>query len=75
MHLLAFPGHRSGGIGADGNKVRSGDRVRYVIDGRTGTLDECLSDGDAFVTWGDGTFSGVCEVKWNHLIKIEAKDR
>lgn len=27
-------------------------------------LDECLQDGDAYVTWDDGTFGTV---KWNHL--------
>jgi hypothetical protein len=36
----------------------------YLIDGRTGTLDECLHDGDAFVTWDDGTFGTV---RWYHL--------
>lgn len=44
--------------------VRAGDRVIYLIDGRTGTLDECLHDGEALVTWGDGSFDTV---NWYHL--------
>ena len=48
--------------------MEAGDRVRYGIDGRTGIADEFLHDGDAFVTWDDGTFGTV---KWSHLEKVE----
>lgn len=69
MHPLAFPGNRSAGNVGGQNEVRSGARVRYVIDGRTGILDECLHDGDAYVTWDDGSFG---EVKWHHLRPVSA---
>jgi hypothetical protein len=63
MHPLAIKNSSGGNSGA-WNEVRAGDHVIYLIDGRKGTLDECLHDGDAFVTWDDGTF-GV--VKWHNL--------
>ena len=63
MHPFAFEG-KSGGNSGAWNEVHSGDHVIYLIDGRTGTLDECLHDGDAFVTWADGTFGTV---KWHNL--------
>jgi NOL1/NOP2/fmu family ribosome biogenesis protein len=46
--------------------MKEGDRVRY-IDGRIGVADEFLQDGDALVTWEDGS-SGT--VKWNNLRKV-----
>ena len=64
MHPLAFPERRSGGNSGTDREVHSGERVIYDIDGRHGMLDECLHDGDAFVTWDDGTFGTV---KWYHL--------
>lgn len=64
MHPLAFPGNKSAGNVGGPYEVRAGDKVRYDIDGHTGTLDECLNDGDAFVTWDDGSYDTV---KWNHL--------
>lgn len=64
MHPFAIPGNRSGGNSGSPRQVSSGDRIIYDLDGRCGTLDECLQDGDAFVTWDDGTFGTV---KWNHL--------
>lgn len=51
--------YRGGAMG-----MLAGDRVRYTIDGRTGVADEFTHDGDAFITWDDGTFGTV---KWNHL--------
>lgn len=63
MHPFAFEG-KSGGNSGAWNEVHAGDHVIYLIDGRTGTLDECLHDGDAFVTWDDGTFGTV---HWYHL--------
>lgn len=59
MHPLALTGHRNGAYG-----MKAGDRIVYSIDGRHGTADEFLSDGDTFVTWDDGTFGTV---KWKHL--------
>ena len=59
MHPLALTGHRNGARG-----MKAGDRVRYTLDGRAGTADEFLSDGDTLVSWDDGTFGAV---KWNHL--------
>ena len=63
MHPLAISGLNGGNSGA-WNEVHAGDHVIYLIDGRTGTLDECLQDGDAFVTWDDGTFGTV---RWYNL--------
>jgi hypothetical protein len=66
MHPLAFPGNKSGGNSGTDHEVTSGDRIIYTISGRRGVLDECLHDGDAFVTWDDGTFGTV---KWYHLVR------
>jgi hypothetical protein len=63
MHPLAIKSDSGGNSGA-WNEVHSGDRIIYLIDGRTGILDECLHDGEAFVTWDDGTFGTV---NWYHL--------
>lgn len=54
------------GVGNSGawNEVCSGDRVICLNSGNTGTLDECLQDGSAFVAWDNGTFG---ETKWCHL--------
>lgn len=59
MHPLAIAGNRSGAIG-----MVAGDRIRHLIDGRIGTADEFLHDGDTLVTWDDGTFGTV---KWRNL--------
>lgn len=61
MHPLAWPDNRSGAF-----DMRAGDRVVYVIDVRHGVADEFLRDGDAFVTFDDGSYETV---KWNHLVK------
>lgn len=44
--------------------MHAGDRIIYTIDGRHGRADEFLHDGDAFVTFDDGSYQTV---KWNHL--------
>lgn len=59
MHPSAFPNNRSGAW-----MMRAGDRVVYQIDGRHGIADEFLPDGDAFVSFDDGSYGTV---KWNHL--------
>ncbi len=63
MHPFAFKNESGGNSGA-WNEVHSGDEIIYLISGKTAVLDECLHDGDAFVTWDDGTF-GI--VKWYNL--------
>lgn len=63
-HPLAFSDSPSGGNSGCWNEVRSGDSIIDLISGRTGTLDECLHDGDALVTWDDGSFGTV---KWCNL--------
>lgn len=63
MHPFAQQHHRSGACG-----MKSGDRVVYTIDGRHGVADEFLHDGEAFVTFDDGSHETV---KWNHL-KLES---
>ena len=64
MHPHAFKDNRGGFTDHNGNKVKAGDQVRYTVDGKMATMDEALHDGEAFVTWADGTFGTV---KWNHL--------
>jgi hypothetical protein len=59
MHPLAFPNNKSGAF-----NLNAGDRFIYDIDGRRGVADEFLSDGDAYVTWDDGTYGMI---KWNHI--------
>lgn len=57
-------GHKSGGNSGGWNEVHAGDHIIHLIDGYTGTLDECLHDGEAFVTRDDGTYHTT---KWHHL--------
>lgn len=57
MHPFAS-GHNSGG-----------DKIyRYTLDNQRCKVDEFLSDGDAFVTWEDGTYGTV---KWRNLERVE----
>lgn len=58
LHPFAIADNRSGA-----NDLQAGDRFVYA-DGRRGRADEFLQDGDAFVTWDDGTYGAV---KWNHM--------
>lgn len=44
--------------------LKSGDRFIYDIDGRRGVAKEFLQDGEAFVTFDDGTSDTI---KWNHM--------
>jgi hypothetical protein len=62
-HPLSFP-NTSGAL-----DMQAGDRVIH-IDGRRGVADEFLHDGDAFVSWDDGTFDTV---KWNVLRRESAR--
>ena len=63
MHPLAVKG-KSGGNSGAWNEVHSGDHVICLVTGKIGILDECLHDGEAFVTWADGSFGTV---KWRNL--------
>lgn len=63
MHPLALKTNTVGNSSA-WNEVRAGDHVICLDTGKTGTLDECLHDGEALVTWDDGTFA---DTKWHHL--------
>lgn len=65
MHPLAFKDNNGGFTDANNVEVKAGDPVEYM-DGRKATLDEALHDGDAFVTFEDGSHETV---KWRHLIK------
>lgn len=60
MHPFALTGHKNGACG-----MKAGDRIVYTIDGRHGTADEFLHDGDAYVTFDDGEYATV---KWHHLM-------
>lgn len=64
MHPCAFPENKSGGNSGAWNEVHAGEDIIYLIDGRTGKLDECLHSGEAFVTWDDGSY-GI--VNWYNL--------
>ena len=55
------PGAEPGCSGA--YDMQSGGRVVH-LDGRRGVADEYLSDGDALVSWDDGTFDAV---RWNSI--------
>ena len=59
MHPLAFENNKSSACG-----INAGDRVVYAITMQRGVADEFLHDGDAFVTWDDGSHGTV---KWNYL--------
>ena len=59
MHPLAS--HVAAQSGAF--ELKAGDHI-ITPDGRRGVADEFLQDGDALVSWDDGTF-GV--VRWNHI--------
>lgn len=68
VHPLAFRGNRGGFIDGNDCRVIEGDRVEYRYENhRRGVLDEALHDGDAFVTWDDGSHATV---KWCNLAKI-----
>jgi hypothetical protein len=68
MHPFAFKHPRpSGGNSGAWNEVHAGEHVINLIDGQTGMLDECLHDGDALVTWDDGSFGTV---KWFNLAPV-----
>ena len=71
IHPLAFPENRSSFEDKNGQWVQIGDQVIYIIDHREGILSEALPDGDAFVTWRDGTYGTV---KWRHLLKRTMND-
>ena len=64
MHPLAFP-NDNGCTTQHGEKIHAGDVV-VLPDGRIATVDEILPDGDALLTFTDGTFG---EAKWHSLIK------
>lgn len=68
MHPLAFRNNSGGFIDGNGRIVVAGARVEYKFENhRRGVLDEALHDGDAFVTWDDGSHATV---KWRDLAKI-----
>lgn len=67
MHPLAFRDNLGGFTDGNDRKVVAGDRVEYKFGNQNGVLDEALHDGDAFVTWDDGSHATV---KWHHLAKI-----
>lgn len=68
VHPHAFPGSKGGFIDGFDEKVNEGDRVFYTIDRKIATMDEALHDGDAFVSFEDGSYGTV---KWRHLIKVK----
>lgn len=60
MHpLCAFPNNQTGALG-----MNSGDRIRCASTGKTGIVDEFLPDGEALVSWDDGSFSTP---KWSQI--------
>lgn len=70
MHPLAIKG---GGSFIDRNEaeVKQGCRIKYLIDGREGILDEALHDGDAFVTFDGNIWETV---KWSKLVKVAPEE-
>jgi hypothetical protein len=55
MHPLAFEGNKSGCFG----DLKAGDRFVHALDMRTGIADEFMPDGNAFVTWDDGSYGTI----------------
>lgn len=60
MHPHAFPNESA--CETEHGRFKSGQAV--MVDGRPATLDEVLPDGEAFITFNDGT---PATVKWNQL--------
>ena len=57
-----------GFIDGNDNYVGAGDPVEYKFENhRRGILKEALQDGDAYVTWNDGSHATV---KWCNLAKV-----
>jgi len=67
-HPYAISGSGGGFMDRTGESVKEGDKVLYTTDGRKAILDEALHDGDAFVTFEDGSYGTV---KWYNLVKIK----
>jgi len=65
MHPLAIE-NKNGFTDRRGEEVKAGDKVIHLLDEKTAILDEALHDGDALVTWEDGSFGTV---KWHNLLK------
>lgn len=63
-HPFAIVGHRNGGTNKFGQTMEAGCRVRNPFNGKVGVADEFLQDGDAYISYDDGTFDTV---KWYHL--------
>jgi hypothetical protein len=63
-HPLAFTGRRNGGTNKHGVSISAGDRIRNPFNGKCGIADEFLQDGDAYITYDDGTHDCV---KWHNL--------
>ena len=62
-----FPRSKGGFTDSSGQSVSTGDVVKHNIDGRVGILKEALQDGDAYVSFTDGSNGNV---KWNNLEKV-----
>lgn len=58
---------KGGFIDGNGRNVGSGDKVSYRFSDQLATLNEALQDGDAYITYEDGT--NAC-VKWINLAKV-----
>lgn len=64
---MAFTQHPTGA-----NNMMSGQSVLYLPDQRVCRVDEFTSDGDAFVTYPDGTYDLV---RWRHLAPLQDQER
>jgi hypothetical protein len=64
MHPMARPGNNSGIMEKPGvYALRAGDRI-ISQDGRRGVADEFLQDGEAYVSFDDGTCACV---RWQQI--------
>ena len=50
--------------------IKNGELCTYTLTGAHCRLDEALQDGDAFVTWADGTYGMV---KWCRLVPFKGE--
>lgn len=50
----------------DGNWLGCGDKFIYILDQRTGTINEVLQDGECLVTLDNGEYANL---NWNLMVK------
>jgi hypothetical protein len=65
-HPLAWRAMSGNGFDLGRGRFTGDDRIICTLNGKHGYMDEAMHDGDALVSYDDGTFDIV---KWGHLRK------